>query len=172
MSQNNLTRDIIKEKFNQLTNLLIFKDSKEKALHRIETVIANQNLKNIDDFKYELAREWNDSSGEVFEGVMFATADWNTDVNEFSWEINKIIGHLTTNIKFPTEEDVRSRGNSYSSDLTFLFRSCLKKEGITLGMLGTEMDYAIYYFTKNEDYENAKLIFKEIGAEPLRFSEE
>lgn len=172
MEKNNLTSDKIKNKFIELTDFLIFKDSKEKALNRIDNVFSNDNLKNIDDYKYELAREWNDSSGQVYEGVMFATVDWAVNTKDFIWEINKILGDTTKSINFPTEEEVRNKGGYYSSDLLCLFASSLKKEGITMASLGTEMDYAIHYFVNNKDFDKVYNIFKEIGADPLTSYEE
>ncbi len=158
----------MKNKFIQLTELLIFNDSKEKAINRIEDVFSNNTLKNIDDYKYELAREWNDSSGQIYEGVMFVTVDWTVNSKDFIWEINKILGKITKDINFPTEEEVRNRGEYYSSDLLYLFANAFKKEGITMASLGTEMDYAIHYFVESKNFDKVYNIFKELEADPLK----
>jgi len=103
---------------------------------------------------------------------MFATVDWAVNTKDFIWEINKILGDTTKSINFPTEEEVRNKGGYYSSDLLCLFASSLKKEGITMASLGTEMDYAIHYFVNNKDFDKVYNIFKEIGADPLTSYEE
>lgn len=168
MEKSSLTNDEMKNKFIELTDLLIFKDPKEKAVNRIEDVFSNNTPKNIDYYKYELAREWNDSSGQIYEGVMFATADWKVNTEAFIWEINKILGKITKDINFPTEEEVRNRGQFYSGDLLYLVANSFKKEGITMASLGTEMDYSIHYFVESKNFDKVYNIFNELEADPLK----
>ncbi len=158
MEENNLTKEELRDIYLEISDILIYKASKEKAKERIERVFLNDRVKNNEDFKYEISRESNDETGEEFEGLMFARSDWSTDLNGYIWSIKQVF------------EDIKVEDVEVEDGLMIfqIVNKALKKKGIVGGQLGTDTDYAIHYFVKEEDFEKVHALFKEAGADPLK----
>jgi len=151
----------IRDLYLELTDLLIYQDSSEKAQQRIHDIYNNSNVA-AGDFNYEMTLTCDPAVGDRYEGLMLVITDWKDDLKEVIWQIRNIMGDAIDQIAFPQDSDIE-KNQEYTTNVIIECAMALEANGIAFGGLDFDMDTSFHYLTKIENFEKVRALFDELG---------
>jgi len=151
----------IRDIYLELTELLIYQDTNEKAQQRIHDIYNNPDI-SANDFNYEMTLTCDPAIGDRYEGLMLVVTDWKDDLKEVIWQIRNIMGDAIEKITFPQDSDIE-RNQDYTTNVIVECAKALELNGIAFGGLDFEMDTSFHYLTKVENLEKVRSLFDQLG---------